>query len=58
MIKVLDVCEQNVEHIYISYNNMAKLKFVDDKTIIRQAYKTSNYIIFKISIDIVDILKH
>ncbi len=37
---------------------MAKLKFVDNKTIIQQAYKTSNYIIFKISIDIVDTLKH
>ncbi len=47
-----------MEHIYISYNNIAKLKFVDDKTIIQQAYKTSNSIIVKISIDIVDTLKH
>ncbi len=58
MTKVLDVRGQNVEHVYMSHSDMAGLKFVDGKTIIRQAYKTSNHTIFKIPIGIVDTLKH
>jgi len=56
--KILDIREQNVKYIYISYNNIAELKFIDSKTIVQQAYKTKKQIIFKISLDIVDKLKY
>lgn len=58
MTKILDVREQNVEHVYISHDNMIKLKFIDDKTIMQQAHKTKMQIIFKILLNIVDKLKH
>jgi len=58
MTKILDVRKQNVKHVYISYNNMIELKFIDDKTIVQQAYKIKMQIIFKISLNIVNKLKH
>ncbi len=58
IVQVLDIREQNVEHIYISYNGIAELKFIDGKTIVQQAYKTKKQIIFKISLGIVDKLKY
>jgi len=56
--KVLDVRGQNVEHVYMSHNDMAGLKFIDGKTIVQQAHKTKKQIIFKIPLGIVDKLKH
>lgn len=37
---------------------MIELKFIDDKTIVQQAYKIKMQIIFKISLNIVNKLKH
>lgn len=56
--KILDVCEQNIKHVYMSYNDITRLKFINDKTIVQQAYKIKKQIIFKISLNIVDKLKH
>lgn len=59
--KILDICKQNVEHIYINYNNynnITELKFINGKTIVQQAYKIKKQIIFKISLDIVNKLKY
>lgn len=42
----------------MSHNDMTGLKFIDGKTIVQQAHKTKKQIIFKISLNIVDKLKH
>lgn len=56
--KILNVREQNVKHIYMSHNDITRLKFIDDKIIVQQTYKIKKQIIFKISFDIVNKLKH
>lgn len=47
-----------MKYIYISYNNITKFKFINNKTIVQQTYKTKKQIIFKISFNIVNKLKH
>jgi hypothetical protein len=42
----------------MSHNDITGLKFINGKTIVQQAHKTKKQIIFKISLDIVDKLKH
>ncbi len=56
--QILNIREQNVKYIYISYNKITELKFINSKTIIQQIYKIKKQIIFKISLDIVDKLKY
>lgn len=58
ILEVLDVRKQNIEYVYISYSTSTKLKFIDNKTIVRQVDLFENYVIFKISINIVNKLKH
>lgn len=47
-----------MKYVYINHNNIIKLKFINDKTIVQQVYKTKKQIIFKISLNIVNKLKH
>lgn len=58
LTKVLDVRGQNIEHVYMSHSTTIGLKFIDGKTIVRQVDQFKNYVIFKISMGIVDKLKH
>jgi len=57
-LNILDVRGQNVEHVYMSHSTTAGLKFIDGKTIVRQAGQLQNHVIFKIPVGIVDKLKH
>jgi len=58
LTKVLDIYKQNIEYIYISYSTTAEFKFINSKTIVQQVDQFKNYIIFKISVNIVNKLKY
>lgn len=57
LIRVLQIVNQSVEHVYMSQNKIAKSKLMNEASIIRHSNTIKNKIILKIFVKHVNIMK-